>query len=241
MRAAPSRPPSPPWIRSRRRPERGSLLAEARTTAAATRLDEESREAAARLVAEGRESYRAKQYAAAAQRFEQALELDPANELASSYLELARERRQQRASNPRSTARPTPPPRAAGAPAPEVALEQPAPVPGNARVTISFSSPISSGTIRVTVDGAAAAEIPFDFGAKNFLGMRRGGTGTVKQVVLVPSGRRTVSATLHDGDGTLRGSQAFDRELPAGSDWTLRFDLPSSDATATVYLVRVSG
>jgi serine/threonine protein kinase len=218
-----------------------SLLARARTMAAATRLDEEGREAAARLVAEGRESYRVKQYAAAAQRFEQALELDPANELAASYLELARERQQQRASTPRSTARPTPPPSAASAPQPEAAREQPAAVPGNARVTISFSSPISSGIILVMVDGAAAAEIPFDFGAKGFLGMRRSGTGTVKRVILLPAGRHAISATLHDGEGKLLGSQAFERELPAGSDWTLRFDLPAKDAAATVFLVRVSG
>jgi hypothetical protein len=218
-----------------------SLLARARAMAAATRLDEEGREAAARLVAEGRESYRVKQYAAAAQRFEQALELDPANELAASYLELARERQQQRASTPRSTARPTPPPSAASAPEPEAAPEQPAPVPGNARVTISFSSPIGSGIIVVMVDGAAVAEIPFDFGAKGFLGMRRSGTGTVKRVILLPAGRHTIRATLHDGEGKLLGSQAFERELPAGSDWTLRFDLPSKNAAATVFLVRVTG
>jgi predicted Ser/Thr protein kinase len=219
-----------------------SLLARARTTAAATRLDEESRAAAARLVAEGRESYRTRQYAAAAKRFEAALELDPANELAASYLELARERQQRRSPAPQTPARSTPVPAAASASAAAAAEAEAAlPTPGNARVTISFNSPIGSGTIRVAVDGAAAAEIPFDFGAKGLLGMRRDGTGTVKRVILVPAGRRSLSATLHDGEGVLRGAQSFDRELPAGSDWTLRFDLPSKGASATVYLARVSG
>ena len=122
-----------------------------------------------------------------------------------------------------------------------VPSEQVAPVPGNARITIAFNSPIASGGILVTVDGATLAEIPFDFTTKGLFGARRGGTGAVKRVVLVPSGRHSITAALRDGEGALRGSQTFDRELPANSDWTLRFDLPSKDATATVFLVRVSG
>jgi len=108
-------------------------------------------------------------------------------------------------------------------------------------MTVSFNSPIPRGGILVTVDGATVADIPFEFTTKGILGLRRGGTGTVKRVVLVPSGRRAISATLHDGDGTLIGSQSFERDLPAGSDWTLKFDLPSKDARAAVFLIRVGG
>ena len=217
-----------------------TLLARSRLAVEQVRLGEAARESVARLVAEGRESYRERQYATAAERFEQALAIDPTNEVAASYLELARERRQGRASAARPVARPAPtPPVAAAAPAGEP--EQVAPVPGNARITIAFNSPIASGGILVTVDGATLAEIPFDFTTKGLFGARRGGTGAVKRVVLVPSGRHSITAALRDGEGALRGSQTFDRELPANSDWTLRFDLPSKDATATVFLVRVSG
>jgi serine/threonine protein kinase len=215
-----------------------TLLARSRLVVEEERLGEAARATVDRLVAEGRESYRQRQYATAAERFEQALEIDPANELAASYLELARERRQGRASTTRTVARPTPPPSAA---APATEPERAAPVPGNARVTIAFNSPIPSGAIVVAVDGATVAEVPFDFTTKGLFGARRGGSGAVKRVVLVPSGRHSITATLRDGEGALRGSQTFDRELPAGSDWTLRFDLPSKDATGTVFLVRVSG
>jgi serine/threonine protein kinase len=218
-----------------------ALAARARSAAVAARLGDAARENVARLVADGREAYRGKQYATAAQRFEQALALDPANELAASYLELARERQQRRPASPRTDARSSAPPSAADPPPVVAKPAAAAPATGTARLTITFSSPISSGAILVTIDGATLAEVPFDFGTKGVFGMRRGGSGTVKRVLVVPSGRHTVGATLRDGEGGVRGEQTFDRELPAGSDWTLRFDLPAKDATATVYLVRVSG
>jgi hypothetical protein len=203
------------------------------------RLSEETREAVDQFVAEGREAFRARQYATAARRFEQALELDPASELAASYLELARERqprgRGARAAGPQ----PTPAPRVAASGGSEPA--QPAPTPGSARITISFNSPIPRGQILVTADGATVAEISFDFTTKGFLGLRRGGSGVVKRVVLMPSGNRTISATLLDDAGVLLGAKTFERHLPAGSDWTLKFDLPSKNAQAAVFLVKVAG
>jgi len=225
----------PAWAGAR------ALAARTRLAVQAAQLGVAASETVTRLVAEGREAYRGRQYAVAAQRFEQALELDPGNELAASYLELARERQQRRPSSARAEVRPTPLPSSASSPQAAVEPAPAAPETGNARLTISFSSPISSGAIVVTIDGATVAEVPFDFGTKGVFGMRRGGSGTVKRVVVVPAGRHTISATLHDGEGASRGSQTFDCQLPAGSDWTLRFDLPSKEATATVYLVRVSG
>jgi serine/threonine-protein kinase len=215
------------------------LLAATRALLEEERLGAKTREEVDRLIGEGREAYRARRYSTAAGLFEDALALDPANELAASFLELARERQPRGTSTPRTTAQPTPAQPAASAPRPQP--ERPAPTPGTARITVSFNSPIASGGILVTIDGATIAEIPFDFTTKGFLGLRRGGSGTVKRVVLVPSGRHTIGATLHDGEGALVGSQTFERDLPAGSDWTLKFDLPSKHAQATVFLVKVGG
>jgi hypothetical protein len=191
------------------------------------------------LIGDGRDAYRDSRFSAAADLFEEALELDPDNELAASYLDLARERGQRPAGTTRRTARPTPTARptvvAAAAP------HRPRPTPGTARITVTFNSPISTGSIAVTVDGSTIGEIPFDFRTKGFLGRTRKGSGSVKKVLLAPSGRRSVGATLRDGEGVVIGTASFDRRLEAGSDWTLRFNLPSKKARAEIFLVEVSG
>ena len=115
---------------------------------------------------------------------------------------------------------------------------RPQPTPGTARITVIFNSPIPAGVIAVTIDGSTIAEIPFDFGTKGFLGLGSRGSGSVKKVLLAPSGRRTVGATLRDAEGAVLGSASFERDLRTGSDWTLRFDQPSKKSRAEIYLVK---
>ncbi len=207
------------------------LLEEARDSA-------EARMRADALVAEGREAYRAGRWDDAVARFSEAIELDPDNEIAASFLELAEERRQ-------AAGRSTPRARSAAAsrattPDTTRRRDQPTarPTPGTARVTVFFNSPLNAGTVRVTIDDESIAEVPFDFSERGFLGIRRKGTGVVKRVVLIPSGTRRVGVELLDPDGRSLGVRHFDERLAAGSDWTLRVDMPDDDATPGFYLVR---
>ena len=125
---------------------------------------------------------------------------------------------------------------AAAVPAPPPAR----PTPGTARITVSFNSPINAGTITVTLNDAVLSNVPFDFTRKGFLGMRRRGTGSLKRVLLAPSGRQNIGVQLRDADRGLVGSASFQRNLDAGTDWTLRVDLPAPDAEASFYLVQTS-
>ncbi len=210
------------------------VLAGARLLIEQDRLSQATRATVDRLVTEGRSAYRDGHFSAAAKLFEQALDLEAENELAASYLDLARERG--RKSSSRADVRPTPTAR------PTVvattAPQRPQPTPGTARITVTFNSPIPAGAIAVTVDGSIIAEIPFDFGTKGFLGLGSRGSGSIKKVLLAPSGRRSIGATLRDAEGAELGSATFDRDLPAGSDWTLRFDQPSKKSPAAIYLVK---
>ena len=70
------------------------------------------------------------------------------------------------------------------------------------------------------------AEVPFDFSRTGFLGFKRKGRGTVKRVILTPSGRRIVGVQLVDAKSGPVGSSTFTKDLPPGSEWTLRVDLP---------------
>ena len=69
------------------------------------------------------------------------------------------------------------------------------------------------------------------------MGIRRRGTGTVKRVLVAPSGEQRVGIQLRDPRRGLIGSASFQRGLAAGSDWTLRVDLPAADGQVSFYLV----
>ncbi len=213
------------------------VLGEARALLTEARLSEANRATVERLIGDGRAAFREGRYGESAALFERALELDPSDELAVSYLDLVRERG--RSSSRRPSVRPTPKPQPTRVTA--TTPQQPAPTPGSARITVSFSSPIPNGMIIVTLDGSTLAKIPFEFDSKGFLGFRKKGGGLVKKVLLAPSGRHTIVASLRDGDGTVIGSASFERQLLTGTDWTLRFDLPAKDAQANIYLVKAGG
>ncbi len=199
-----------------------------RAAEAATRAREEQ---VAALIAEGRAAYRAGRWSRAARRFEAALELEPGNEIAASYLELARERersargrtgrrRTGTAARRRTRARPTPTPAA-----------------GTARLTLYFDSPINAGTVTLTLEGKTLGVVPFDFTRRGFLGIKRKGTGQVKRVYLVPSGRRTLAVQLTDETRGPIGFATFTEEFAPDSEWVLRIDMPSAAARPEFRLV----
>jgi len=228
-----------------------AALDQAPTSAAARRLAhevhlriEEDRTSAenqarvAELVAEGRQLYRQRSYRSASGLFREALELDPMNEIAASFLELADERA--RSSRPRSSGSTAQ--RATGTRTTSAPVEPtPRPTPGVARITLYFDSPISAGEVSVTLDGESLAVVPFDFSKTGFLGLKRKGRGTVKRVILTPSGSRSVGVRLTDQKRGVIGSASFTRKLTAGSDWTLRIDLPDGTSAPNFYLVKTAG
>jgi hypothetical protein len=214
-------------------------LAEARHRLGVVQASAQSLQQAAGLLDEGRDLYNRGQYGRAVQRFEQALALDPGSELAQSYLDLARERI-------RTAPRQQPTPTLGGGLLPGLpsggsAASAPPPTPGSARITVFFNSPLNAGSLVVTVDGQSLAEVPFDFTRKGLLGIKRKGTGQVKRVLLVPSGRHTVGIQLNEAERGSIGEATFTESLTAGSDWTLRTDLPEGAAVASFYLVKAAG
>ncbi|MFV2072205.1 MAG: protein kinase [Thermoanaerobaculales bacterium] len=210
------------------------LAGEIRRRIEEERTSVETQERVAALVAEGRRLYRDGRYRSAGDRFREALELDPLNEIAASFLELSEERAQR--ARGRST-RPTSRQQVDRSLA--IPSQRPAaiPTPGIARITLYFDSPLNVGNVTVTLDGELLAEVPFDFSKSGFLGLKRKGTGTVKRVILTPSGRHKIGIRLTGADRGPVGSAEFNRDLAAGSDWTLRVDLPDRRADPTFYLV----
>jgi hypothetical protein len=207
------------------------IVVAARSLLIAEEASAEARHRVAEIVAEGRDLYHRGEYRNAAEQFREALEIEPEHEIAASFLELSEERlraQARRSSSSRSSRtspiarRPTP-----------VAK----PTPGTAQITVNFNSPINSGTLLITFDGETLADIPFDFTKKGFLGIKRGGQGQVKRVLLTPSGRHTVAVELTDRERGPMGVKSFVKVLQPGSRWTLRIDLPAGASQANFYLV----
>lgn len=174
--------------------------------------------AAQRLLNEGKELLREGNWRAAQARFEGVLEILPDDPLAREYLDLARERarlprvRQDRPSIGFSNVAPTPP------------------AVGEARLEIYFNSPISSGSLEVEENGTLIFRKPFDFSTKGFLGVRRRGTGVFQDAVTIPSGARTLTVRLRDGEGTLLGEEAIPATVPAGGRYVLKIEMESERA-----------
>jgi tetratricopeptide (TPR) repeat protein len=218
--------------------EAGRVLArEIRAAIESKRTSAANQERVAALVAEGRTLYRGRSYGDAAERFREALELDPLNVAAAENLDLALERlaralAQQAASTvqPTSSREPSPGEPAVAAP-PEV---------GIARVTVTFDSPINSGAVLVTLKGESLAEIPFDFSTKGFFGLKRKGRGAVKRMILTPSGEHVIGVQLVGDQRQALGSASFKRELAPDSHWTLRIDLANPRGTPDFSLVKAA-
>ncbi len=218
--------------------ETGRALArEIRAAIERERTSAANQERVAALVAEGRTLYRSRRYSDSGERFREALELDPLNEIAAEYLELALERlAQNRARQATSTVRPPP----GQQPLPvEPAVAAP-PEVGIARVTLTFDSPINSGAVVVTLNGESLAEVPFDFSTKGFLGLKRKGRGVVKRVILTPSGQHVVGVQLVGDKRQALGSASFRRELIPDSRWALRVNLHNPQGTPDFSLVKAA-
>ncbi len=191
------------------------------------------------LVVEGREFYRQEEYRSAVERFEQALKIDAGHQLAASYLELASERAKETAR--RRTSRNVPAARTqpASTTQPTRARPQAVPTPGLVRIHLRFDCPLTSGHLTVMLDGESLEEVPFDFSRKGILGIKRKGTGTVKRTLIAPSGRHTLTIKLSSPQLNAPAETSFNENFLAGSQWTLKTDLPSEKARPSFFLIRV--
>ncbi len=196
------------------------------------RTSAENQQKVSALVTEGRRAYRNGDYAEAGGLFQQALDLDPQHEIAISYLELSDERLQRNRVVPTAAAT-----TGRDATAPTAPLAESRPKSGVARITVTFNSPVSEGSLIVTLNGESLADVPFDFSTSNFLGLKKKGRGTVRRVILTPSGQHTIGIQLRHPKRGLLGSATFDRKLVPDSNWTLRVDLPSEKADPSFFLV----
>jgi len=197
------------------------------------RQGEETRSQVEALIAEGRRLFHQGRYRSAASRFQKALELDPENDLAESFLELARARSHSRSSLSR---RRSPPARPTDTRASSTAAAGAA----TCRLTLSFDSPLNAGTILLTMNGKTFANISFDFTRKGFLGIKRHGTGLLRRSLLLPAGQHTLAVQLNDAKRGPLGSSSFTRRFEGDSVWTLRIDLSSAQAEPAFYLVQAS-
>ena len=218
--------------------EAGRALArEIRVAIEIERTSAANQQRVAALVTEGRTLYRGRSYDDAIERFQEALELDPLNEIAAEYLDLAEERSaRNRAQRPPATARPSS--------SRETSRTEPVaaapPKEGVAQISITFDSPINNGVVFVTLNGESLAEIPFDFSTKGFLGLKRKGRGAVNRTVVTPSGDHLVGVQLIGEKQQALGSASFQRTLDPNSRWTLRIDLPDHRRMPKFFLVKAA-
>jgi serine/threonine protein kinase len=218
-------------------PAARTLAREINAAIEAERTSAETQRRVTELVAEGRQLYRSAEYHDSASLFREALDLDPMNEIAASYLELSEERLRRPAARATAAGATRAP---SGGSRPSLPSQAATPASGIARVTLSFDSPISSGTVILTLNGESLAEVPFDFSSQGFLGFKRKGRGTVRRVVLTPSGTHTVGVQLIGEQGQPLGSASFKKDLAPESAWTLRIDLPSNRTNPGFFLVQSS-
>jgi len=219
-------------------PAARSLAAEVDRRIETERTSASTQAQVSELVSQGRKAYRSGSYVTAAELFREALSLDPQSELASDYLALAEDRSRQTRRRPTTTSRQ----RATGDELTlnRVGVPAVAPVPGNARITLYYVCPINAGSITIAVDGEALSEIPFDHTKKGFLGVKTEGQGTIKRVLLAPSGARTIAVTVTDRKRGVIGGTTFSETLPTDSEWTIRITQPKSSADPSFSLIRTS-
>jgi hypothetical protein len=200
----------------------------------AERTSAANQQRVAELVSEGRALYRRTSYGEAADLFREALDLDPLNEIAASFLELSDERLRSRRTSVRGASSTASAPSNLSRPV----AATPTPEAGIARITVTFNSPISTGRIAVTLGDESLADVPFDFSTKGLLGVKRKGTGSVKRVILTPSGLHRIGVQLVDEQRGVLGGKSFETEMLPDSRWSLRIDQPAANASPSFYLVQ---
>jgi len=190
------------------------------------------------LQTEGQSLYRQGRYVEAIDRFEECLKLEPDNEVATSYLELAREHaklyneRKNRSRRPssRKTSKHTLSGEKTGV-AEEIEST------GLATVSLHYDSPLNSGLITITIDDKPLTEISFDFTKKGFLGIKKKGRGVVEKNMTLPSGKHRIGIFLTSPEMSRPAHKVFEKTLKAESRWKLRIDQPGPGSTPSMFML----
>jgi S1-C subfamily serine protease len=181
--------------------------------------DPADRDALQELKENARTEYREGNYAEAVFLFEEIVAIDPGDEVAVGFLELARERMQLAERDEAEDVDET-----------EQEEEQEE-EPQTATVTVVFHSPFATGSIKMWVDGDAIDPHDFHF---------TGGEGRRVEIpVAVPPGEHTVAVEVLS-EHSAHGMSFFTESFEAGEGWTLRIDLADRKGKAKAYLVRRS-
>jgi len=185
---------------------------------------------------EGQSLYRQGRYREAITSLKESLRLEPEDELALSYLELARERTRIRKTPLRTGSSPgRVSSKKRGSSSAKTKEESSS--TGLAAIALHYDAPLNSGLISITIDGEPLTEINFDFTKKGFLGIKKKGTGKIEKRLTLPSGKHKIGIFLTSPDMPKPSRKVFDKDLPPKSRWNLRIDQPSPGSAPSFYLL----
>jgi tRNA A-37 threonylcarbamoyl transferase component Bud32 len=106
-------------------------------------------------------------------------------------------------------------------------------------LSVSFPSPTSRGTLRVSVDGKPHSPITWSFGEKVGPGIRLQGKGQVHGAVSIPPGAHQLRLRLDPRPGGITADTVIKQEFSPGSRWAIGLDTSGKAGTATFLLHRV--
>jgi hypothetical protein len=182
---------------------------------------------AQRLVAEGKALLDREQWREALDRFNRAREILPDDPLVRQWADIAHERQR----IPRSRA-------AVEAVRPQVAPTPATVAKGDARVELFFNCPLSVVEVELALEGERIASKAWDFRTKNWLGLKKEGSGLVTDSFIWPAGNHRITLRLKDGDGHLLADQTLLTRLEIGGRYEIKVVMDTRQSTPTISLTR---
>jgi hypothetical protein len=99
-----------------------------------------------------------------------------------------------------------------------------------------FTSPLTQGSIEVSVDGRPVSPVRFDFSRDGYMGMQRTGGGRVMEDWDLPRGKHKVAMRLLDATGRPLKEASFDLEVAPGRTFLVRLEMKDASSTPRFYL-----
>jgi len=155
------------------------------------------------------------------------IEVDPANNVAWEYLQMARERVALENSRPKQYRKIT------DSAAMETEVVPVAPGGEPAIVDLRFMSQAEAGSIRLRIDDEELEPVVFGFKKKQI----KSGSGAVEHTIVVEPGRRSLTVTLENKKGEVVASREFAEAFRSGTRWTLRINQYDSAQATEFFLI----
>lgn len=108
----------------------------------------------------------------------------------------------------------------------------------SAPLRLEFQSPLSRGSIEVTIDGKALEPVVFDFERAGFMGMRRASGGRVTHGWPLANGKHRVAFRLLDATGRPLQSASYEVDIGPGRAFLVRLEMKDAGAVPQFYLGR---